>query len=137
MREPLWKITRGKLEKMKSMSLSPYYYVRWTWQRSYEAAELAEKLGGFTVRFLNPPGKDGDMITVSNSEIEFLDVKADTLSARLASSKAVLFQKESAPFTKRDMELRSILFQLYNHSRGTPLPWPLNREPRFETQITS
>jgi hypothetical protein len=122
---------------MKSMGLPPYHYVRWTWWRDYEAADLAEKLGGFTVTFLTPPGKEGDMITISNSEIEFLDVKADTLSARLAPSKAVLFQKESAPFTKRDMELRSIVFQHYNHSRGTPLPWPLQREPRFETQTTS
>jgi hypothetical protein len=122
---------------MKPMSLPPYHYVRWTWLRRYEAAELAEKLGGFTVTFLNPPGKDGDMIAISNSEIEFLDVKADNLSARLAPSKAVLFQKESAPFTKRDMELRSIVFQLYNQSRATPLPWPLQREPRFERQTTS
>ena len=119
------------------MSLSPYHYVRWTWRRSYDAAELAEKLGGFTVTFLNPAGKEGEMITISNSEIEFLEVKADTLSARLAPSKAVLFQKESAPFTKRDMELRSILFQLYTRSRGTPLPWPLQSEPPFETQTTS
>ncbi len=36
-------------------------------------------------------------------------LKADTLSAFLSTSRAILFQKGRHPFTKKDMELRRIV----------------------------
>ncbi|RJS90132.1 hypothetical protein CW700_01645 [Candidatus Bathyarchaeota archaeon] len=61
-------------------------------------------------------------------------VKADTLSAFLSAWRAVLFQKYKAPFTKRDLELREILFRLYPRITPTPLPFSFSQEPPFEVE---
>jgi len=115
----------------------PYLYVRYTWWKTHDIAGLTSKLKEkFTVIELRRPGGTEGMISLSEMDVAQIEVKADTLSAYLAPSKAVLFQKESAPFTKRDLELRQTILALYTHVLPGPLPFFYRREPKFKTQET-
>jgi hypothetical protein len=113
----------------------PYQYVRFTWWTRHGPTELVERLkSDFDV---TPPKleKDSpyDLSLFKGQRWETL-VKADTLSALLSSSRAVLFQRTRAPFTQRDIELRKIVFLLYPHDRSTPFPWEFGHEPPFEVE---
>ncbi len=66
---------------------------------------------------------------------EEVHVKAETLSARLAPFRAVLYQKEKAPFTRKDMELRETVLALYPYDTPTYVPFRFGeKEPKFEKQ---
>jgi len=109
----------------------PYFYIRYSWlcqDLDKIFMKIKEK---FAVTWHRMP-KDGyEVLTYPRDEIK---VKADTLFARLGAYSAMLFQKEKAPFTQRDMELRRVVLELYPHSRPTPIPWHLSWEPKFETE---
>lgn len=116
----------------------PYNYVRYTWWKTHDITGLASKLRErFTVIDLRHPSRTDAMISLGERDIAQIEAKADTLSAYLAPSKAVLFQKESASFTKRDMELRETILALYPHVIPAPLPFFYRREPKFKVQATS
>ena len=110
----------------------PYRYVRFCWSQEYKLEKLAEELeANFTL--VKPPEKE--VTNMMGRNLGVIEVKADTLFAFLSSDKAILFQKEKAPFTKRDMELRKAVFDLYLHNRTTPLSFPMgNIEPKFEVE---
>lgn len=81
----------------------------------------------------------GDRPTSTREEIslfkvdrERLRIEADTLRARLSSYRAVLYQRENAPFTVRDMALRGRALELYPHNSPTPFPVKFSMEPEFE-----
>ena len=65
---------------------------------------------------------------------EHLRVRADNLSARLAHMRAVLYQKNWAPFTERDVELRRKIREIYDRDLITPLPLAFKTEPEFEVE---
>jgi len=114
---------------------NPYYYVRYTLWSKYSPTELVQRLKGeFNV---TPPklekNNQYDLSPYEGERWEAL-VKADTLSAFVSSSRAVLFQRTRASFTKKDMDLRRTLFLLYPHSRPTPLPMMFSHEPPFEVE---
>jgi hypothetical protein len=116
----------------------PYFYVRYTWWKAHDIVGLTSKLKErFTVMELRRPDEKGEFISLGERDIARIEVKADTLSAYIAPSKAVLFQKESAPFTKRDMELRETLLALYPHVIPAPIPLFYRREPKFKMHATS
>lgn len=48
-------------------------------------------------------------------------IKADTLFAFVTQYKAILFQKDHAPLTKKDEELKDIILKEYPRIRETPL----------------
>jgi len=113
----------------------PYRYIRYTWWKTYDIAELASKLKErFTVIELRSYGRNEDVPSITRRDTPQIRVKADTLSAWLAPSRVILFQKESAPFTKRDMELREIVLSLYSHVIPGPLPFFYRKEPKFEQE---
>ncbi len=113
----------------------PYYFVRFRWS----AVDLNEwrikfKSEGFGVELHEMP-KGGVEIGLNRDwNRDHLIVKADTLEANLAGSVATLLQHSYAPFTKRDVELRKQVFELYNHDRPTALPFYVSPEPKFETE---
>jgi len=107
----------------------PYHYVRWTWFNEHNLEKLAEELANFTIVKPPPRKKVTDLMGRNVGEFE---VQADTLLAFLSSEHASLFQKEKAPFTEKDIELRKAVFVLYPHSRATPLPFGFRKEPKFE-----
>ena len=108
--------------------------MRWNWWKSYNIPEVTSKLKErFTVIILRQSSLTGESIRsdLSIRDTPQIEVKADTLSAYLAPSKAILFQKHGAPFTKKDMELREILLSMYPHTISMPIPFYYRREPKF------
>ncbi len=71
-------------------------------------------------------------VAIHKDDRSELEVKSDTLVALLSSFRAVLSQREPAPFTPRDMELRKRVIELYPRERPTPFPWMFGHEPNFE-----
>jgi len=110
----------------------PYNYVRFTWFKNVDLHKVAKELSGkFEAKMVTIAW--GDMeISVSDDMREELRIEADTLSAFLSILKVVLFQREPAPFTARDMELRKRMMELYPRERPTPFPFMFGREPNFE-----
>ena len=65
---------------------------------------------------------------------EHLRVRADNLSALLAHMRAVPYQRDWAPFTERDFELRRKIKEIYGRDLMTPLPLTFRTEPEFEVE---
>ncbi len=47
-----------------------------------------------------------------------------------------MVQKEAAPFTEKDLDLRDRMLELFPRERPTVLPLQINTEPEFETVET-
>ncbi len=93
--------------------------------------EVKREIGEvFDIKPLYVPTDDRDIV-LSQFEREELRVKADTLSARLAKMRAVLYQKDAAPLTDRDLKLRKYILELYPKDRATPLSLGIQKEPKF------
>ncbi len=118
----------------KALGLKPYHYVRFRWWRGLDLEEVAGELGKyFQVELFEMPTDERD-IAISRDDRERLKVRADTLCARLSPYRATLYQREAAPFTKRDLELRRRLLELYPRDRPTIFPWGFSFEPPFEVE---
>lgn len=119
----------------------PYEYARFSWEK-HDVEELANKLKERFTLVKPPVGKkekkedSHDLITDHfNLPSEEIEVKADTLFVLLSALRANLFQKEKAPFTEKDMELRETVLALYPHTSRTPIPIEFGvKEPKFEKQ---
>jgi len=110
----------------------PYHYVRFNWFKKVDLSKVAEKLiGKFEAKIVTMTWDDRE-ISIDDDLRTELRVKADTLAAFLSTLKVVLFQREPAPFTARDMELRKRMLELYPRERPTPFPFMVGREPSFE-----
>lgn len=108
-----------------------YHYIRFNWWREVDLEEVAEELSrDFRVEMVRIPWDDRE-ITLHDQNEE-LKVWADTLGAFLSPFKVVLFQREAAPFTARDMALRKRMMELYPRNRPTPFPVMFGTEPKFE-----
>ena len=109
-----------------------YHYVRYTWWKDIDLKEVASVLNGiFHIKPKKMPGDDRE-IALYKDYREGLNVKADTLGVYLSPIRAVLYQRESAPFTARDVDLRERIIELYPHDRPTPFPLFYSVEPKFE-----
>ena len=109
-----------------------YNYVRFRWWEGLDLKKVSEDLSqSFSVEMTIGP-RDKQEISLHKDERNELKVSADALSAMLSRFRAVLYQKEAAPFTTRDMELRKKILELYSHNRPTPFPWEFSQEPKFE-----
>ena len=69
-------------------------------------------------------------MSIQSYNLKELWVRSDTVTAFLSPFKAVLAQREPSPFTRRDMELRERVFEIYTCDR--PTPFLVSSEPRFE-----
>lgn len=112
----------------------PYHYVRFTWWGIVDVEGLQEEFeDDYEARLVLPP-EDESKMSINIKNVRELRVKADTLSAFLLPSRAVLSQRERAPFTGRDMRLRERVLEIYTRSRPTPLPMMFGDEPDFEVE---
>ena len=84
----------------------------------------------FCVRRRDTPRDDS--LTLHTEWREELTVKADTLAANLAPKRAVLYQRNPAPFTSGDLRLRGKLLRVYPYRRPTRLPFYFEKEPEFD-----
>jgi len=110
-----------------------YSYVRYTWWREVDIDGLSRELSTeFEVKRLpNPSDPRYEFSLFTDARREVL-VKADTLKAYISRFRAVLFQRDRAPFTPRDMELRRRLLEVYLRDRPSPFPWAFSDEEPFE-----
>lgn len=113
----------------------PYHYVRFCWWKAHNLKKLVEELRTqfSVVKLPKPEEKEADL-SLSRKVRGVVEVKADTLSAFLSAYRAVLSQKEKAPFTESDRQLRKTVLALYPHARPTPFPWEFSEEPKFEIE---
>jgi hypothetical protein len=110
----------------------PYSHIRFKWWWGADLKEVADELGKeYTVTAVTAK-KEGVEISLYKDQRDELKVAADTLTALISPFRAVLSQKERAPFTERDMALRKKIFELYPRDRPTPFPWEWSIEPKFE-----
>ena len=111
----------------------PYHYARFRWWSRVNLKDLAEDLSKeFEVEQQLLP-TDETELALHKDEREELKVSANTLTAMLSAFRAVLYQKEGAPFTKKDVKLREKVLELYPRKRSTPVPIPLiSVEPKIE-----
>ena len=117
--------------------LQPYHYLRYRWWNRVDLEEVAKELGeDFKVEWSVGPSDDMG-VDLTKAERDVLKVKADTLGAFLDIYKALLYQREAAPFTARDLELRKRIFEIYPRERPTPLPWGYLEEPKFTVADTN
>ncbi|UCH58093.1 MAG: hypothetical protein JSV18_04140 [Candidatus Bathyarchaeota archaeon] len=114
-----------------AQALEPYHYARFKWWNRVDLERVAEELGeAYKVEWSRGPETEGE-IDLRKGEKDILKVKADTLGAYLDVYKVVMYQREASHFTRRDVELRERLFELYDKNRPTPLPWDFLKEPNF------
>ena len=112
--------------------IKSYRHVRFRWWEGIDLKKVSEDLGrSFSVEMDIRPSDEYEISLITDERDE-LKVNADTLSAMLSRFRAVLYQKEAAPFTARDMALRKKVLELYPRNRSTPFPWMFSHEPEFE-----
>jgi hypothetical protein len=110
-----------------------YGYVRYAWWEDVDVEAVARELGErFTVRRLDTPGVTPYEISIYQNTRQEVLVKADTLKAYVSRFRATMFQREPAPFTGRDLELRARLMELYPRNRPSPAPWLISHETPFD-----
>lgn len=110
-----------------------YSYVRYTWWSEVDIDALGGEFSAeFEVKPVNiPKSTIYEFSLYKNARDETL-VKADTLGAYISRFRAVLFQRERAPFTSRDLELRRRILEVYPRDRPSPFPWAYSDEEPFE-----
>jgi len=111
-----------------------YRYVRYEWWTDVDIEKVAGELEGkgFTVRRIDLPGFTRYEISIYQNTRQEILVKADTLKAYISRFRATMFQREAAPFTGRDVELRARLMEIYTRNRPSPAPWMYSHETPFE-----
>jgi hypothetical protein len=109
-----------------------YYYQRFRWSNpvnlkvAYDKLKETFRVGPF------PTHRPHSSFLVDNPEE--IRVTADTLMALLSPFRAILNQREAKPFTAKDMELRTAVFDMYPRTRPTPLPMLFGKEPKFNVE---
>ena len=116
---------------MKGMT-SNYYYVRFKWWEPVDLQKVIEEFPDFKTKKIRQ--NDSKDISPHKDERDEFKVEADTLQAMLSVFRAILYQKETKPFTVRDMELREKVMKIYPRSRPMPLPLLFSSEPKFEKE---
>lgn len=112
---------------------SKYSYVRFRWWDPVDLDKAVEEFSGFkTKKIVRKTG--GQEISLYRDQRDEVEVEADTLQALLSTFRVVINQKETKPFTARDMELREKVLKMYPRGRPTPFPWEFSSEPKFEKE---
>lgn len=110
----------------------PYRYLRYTWYVEVDLDAVSEEFrGSFSVEAIELPSTKEE-ISLFKVDRERMKIEADTLRARLSSYRAMLYQRNHAPFTARDMSLRKRILELYPRRSPTPFPIQFSIEPKFE-----
>ncbi|MFC1802497.1 hypothetical protein ACFL0D_00860 [Thermoproteota archaeon] len=112
-----------------------YSYVRYTWTREINVEKEAEKLSKeFEIIYVNTSEPGIHEIAIHKATRKEIIIKADTVRAIISAYRAVLYQKQKAPFTKLDLLLRQKILELYPRTTHSPFPIGFSFEPRFITE---
>lgn len=110
-----------------------YNYVRYRWWSEVDIDELSGELSTeFEVKPVNTPESTIQELSLYKEVRNEILIKADTLGAYISRVRAVLFQRDTAPFTPLDMELRRRLLEVYPRDRPSPFPWSFSDEEPFK-----
>jgi hypothetical protein len=113
-------------------NLQPYSYSRFTWYKDINVDNEAERLSkDFEIKPLNTPEPSEREVSIYKNTRKEIIIKADTLGAIISTFRAILYQKEKAPFTTKDMKLRQEILDLYPRRSASPLPIGYSFEPKF------
>ena len=117
-------------DRMKD--IEPYSYVRYTWSKNVNIDKEADQLGiDFELKPINTPNPSEKEVAIHKNMRKEIIVKADTVGAIIGSFRAILYQKEKAPFTHQDLLLRQKILELYPRTTPSPLPIMPSFEPKF------
>jgi hypothetical protein len=110
-----------------------YHYIRWRWWNRLNVEKFSKDLSQkYQVKTLPDHGWELELTLMKDLRDTYI-IKSDTLTVFLSPFRAVLSQKEHAPFTYKDLELRKRVLELYPYERPTFLPIQVGSEPEFET----
>jgi hypothetical protein len=112
--------------------MEPYHHVRFRWERAADLSRLKTMLSGSYSVVASMRRREGVELAFKESMRRELKVEADTLRVTLESFRAIMFQREAAPFTARDLALRNAVVELYDRLgpfNSDPIP-----EPSFELE---
>ena len=113
----------------------PYFHIRYTWWDIIDVDAIVAVLEeAFEVTELFVPSSFWE-IALFPYHREHYRVEADTLSARISQMRAILYKREWAPLTERDMELRRRIREIYGRNLIAPLPVTRITEPEFEEAV--
>ncbi len=123
------------MDDMRLEDLEQYSYARFRWIRDLDVDKEAERLSEeFEVRPINTPEPSEYEVSIYKTTRKEIIIKADTVGAIISTFRAILYQKEKAPFTNRDLKLRKEILDLYPRRSATPLPIGWSYEPKFITE---
>ncbi len=113
--------------------MEPYHHVRFRWERAADLPRLKLYLSGTFNVVASTRRREGVELVFKEDMRRELKVEADTLRVTLEPFRAILFQREAAPFTARDLALRNTVVELYDRLgpfNSEPIP-----EPVFELEM--
>ena len=94
--------------------IEPYSYARYTWSKNVNVDKEAKQLGSdFEIKPINTPELSDQEVAIYKTTRKEIIVKADTVGAIIGTFRAILYQKDKAPFTTRDLLLRQKILELY------------------------
>jgi hypothetical protein len=112
----------------------PYHYVRFRWWNPLDLDKLVSELGAAYKMVKRASPRNNHELSLYRDVREEVTITADTLGARLSPVRAVLFQKERKPFTKKDVALRKVVVDMYDKTTPTPFPWSGSFEPKYDVE---
>ena len=104
----------------------PYHWTLWNHLKRLNVIDISEKLEETFTFIQTVASERGSIIVDMALEFEF---KADAFFTFIEPRRTILFQKESRPFTKKNLELRKTIFTVYSH-RDLLI---FQKESKFET----
>lgn len=116
-------------------NIKRYSYPRFTWFIDINIDKEAKKLSAdFKISPKMTPDPSHYEVAIHKNTRKELIVKADTVGAIISTFRAILYQKEKAPFTARDLLLREKILELYPRTTPSPFPVGFSHEPKFLTE---
>ena len=107
-----------------------YRFIRVTWFRKHDLRELSSELA---LEFKLVRSFVSSREWYMGRELGSFLVRADTLYVLLEPDRAILFQRDDAPFTRLDLELRERVFKLYPYTFRASTSF-FTKEPHFEVR---
>ncbi len=110
-----------------------HYVVISEWNVLHSIKDIVHELDKFAfIKTLIPMRRSYQHSKMFQGLVPELLYKADSLFVAVAPCRAILFQKDSQPFTSSDLALRETILALYPRNSYVGL---FSKEPSFETKL--
>ena len=113
--------------------MEQYYFIRYEWFNRIDLDALAKEMEEDFVVELRPMPTGRVDLSPYKFDRDGLKISADTVAVFTYPFKAVLFQREPAPFTSKDLKLRNRILELYPKNKSSLLSiGAAYSEPKFQ-----